>query len=58
MVVVKEEGLESIVTRAPTHEPWPYHNKGVAAQVTLEKGKPGVPPGTPDIPNGWEIKKI
>ena len=55
---VKDKGLESIVTRAPTHEPYPYHNKGVAAQVSLEKGTPGTPPGTPSVPDGWEVRKI
>ena len=27
--------LKTIVTRAPTHEPYPYHNQGVNAQTTL-----------------------
>ena len=27
--------LKTIVTRAPTHEPWPYHNQGVNAQTSL-----------------------
>lgn len=55
---VNDKGIESIVTRAPTHEPYPYHNKGVAAQVSLEKGTPSTPPGTPSIPTGFEIKKL
>lgn len=46
-------GLESIVTRAPTHEPWPYHNQGVDAEVSLEEGQPNTPPNTPAIPEGW-----
>jgi len=29
--------LKTIVTRAPTHEPWPYHNQGVDAQTSLEE---------------------
>jgi hypothetical protein len=37
-------GLESIVTRAPTHEPYPYHNKGVPVKVNLTKGTPTPPP--------------
>lgn len=34
--------LTSIVTRAPTHEPYPYHNRGVEVQVELDEGT--VPP--------------
>jgi hypothetical protein len=31
---VTQNSLTSIVTRAPTHEPYPYHNKGVAVATT------------------------
>lgn len=51
--VVSANGLESIVTRAPTHEPWPYHNKGVSVEVSLEEGQPTTPPNTPALPSGW-----
>jgi hypothetical protein len=27
--------LDTIVTRAPTHEPWPYHNRGVNVNTNL-----------------------
>ena len=47
--------LESIVTRAPTHEPYPYHNQGVPVSVSMEEGKPSTPPNTPDIPDGWSV---
>ena len=30
-----EEKIKTIVTRAPTHEPYPYHNRGVDVQVNL-----------------------
>jgi len=33
--------LKTIVTRAPTHEPYPYHNQGVSA-VTNLSDEPGV----------------
>jgi len=33
-----EGTLESIVTRAPTHEPYVHHNKGVATNVTFDAG--------------------
>jgi uncharacterized protein (DUF2345 family) len=52
--VVKEK-LESVVSRAPTHEPWSYHNKGVDVEVALEQGKPTPPPGAPPVPAGVEI---
>jgi hypothetical protein len=54
---VDATGLESIVTRAPTHEPYPYHNQGVAVSVKLEPGQPTPPPATPAIPPGISITK-
>jgi hypothetical protein len=41
---VNPNGLESIVTRAPTHEPYPYHNQGVPVKVTLATVPPTPPP--------------
>jgi hypothetical protein len=35
---VEEGKLTTIVTRAPTHEPYPYHNRGVEARVSLDEG--------------------
>lgn len=32
--------LKTIVTRAPTHEPYPYHNQGVNASAQLSAAKP------------------
>lgn len=46
-------GLESIVTRAPTHEPWPFHNQGVSVEVQMEPGQPATPPNTPPLPAGF-----
>lgn len=51
------DGLESIVSRAPTHEPWPYHNKGVDVEISLEQGKPSPPPGAVPLPPGVEITR-
>jgi len=48
--------LESIVSRAPTHEPYPYHNKGVDVEVAFEEGKPSPPPGAEPVPPGVEIQ--
>ena len=54
---VSATGTESIVTRAPTHEPFPYHNQGVSVSVNLEQGQTTPPPAAPEIPSGWEISK-
>lgn len=35
---VTEGKLTTIVGRAPTHEPYPYHNKGVKVKVSLTEG--------------------
>ena len=39
--------LESIVTRAPTHEPYPYHNAGVDVNVTIGEGAAPPPDAVP-----------
>ena len=52
---VKPNGLESIVTRAPSHEPYPYHNQGVAASVSLTEGTPTPPPDAEPVPSSWGI---
>ena len=36
--VESDEKIKTIVTRAPTHEPYPYHNRGVDVEVTLAEG--------------------
>jgi hypothetical protein len=53
---VKSKSLESIVTRAPTHEPYPYHNKGVAVNVNLGGTQaPTPPPAAEPVPTNWSI---
>ena len=54
--IVKTQGLESIVNRAATHEPYPYHNKGVDVEIAFEEGKPSPPPGAVPVPAGVEIQ--
>ena len=54
--IVKPEGLKSTVSRAPTHEPYPYHNKGVDINIAFEDGKPSPPPGAVPVPAGIEIQ--
>jgi hypothetical protein len=54
---VKKGELESVVTRAPTHEPWPNHNKGVDVEIKLEQGLPTPPPGAIPVPPGVEITR-
>lgn len=49
--------LESIVTRAPTHEPYPYHNQGVSTSVKLAGESPTPPPDSPSTPPGVVITK-
>lgn len=41
---VEEGKLTTIVTRAPTHEPYPYHNRGVEVDVSLDaEGASAIP---------------
>jgi hypothetical protein len=47
---VNPTGLTSSVTRAPTHEPYPYHNQGVQASINLGTAQPTSPPGAPAMP--------
>ena len=54
---VSSDGIKSIVTRAPAHEPWPYHNQGVQNNVSLGTGSNTIPPGAPSIPAGTTITK-
>ena len=54
---VEKDELASIVTRAPTHEPWPYHNKGVDVEIPLEAGKPPPNPSAVPVPAGVEITR-
>lgn len=52
---VNPTGIESIVTRAPSHEPYPYHNQGVQVSVSLEEGQGTPPPDSPAMPSGVTI---
>lgn len=42
--IVQPGSIETIVPRAPTHEPYPYHNKGVPVEVELSAPTPAAPP--------------
>lgn len=55
---IDEQALESVVSRAPTHEPWPDHNTGVDVEIVYEEGQPAPPPGAIPIPPGVEITRI
>jgi len=55
---VDDNALKTIVPRAPTHEPYPYHNKGVDVKIKFEEGKPSPPPGAEPVPAGVVIKAI
>jgi FtsP/CotA-like multicopper oxidase with cupredoxin domain len=52
---VKDNELISIVTRAPTHEPYPYHNKGVPVATTNSDGKNTPPPAAEPVETNWSI---
>jgi Type VI secretion system/phage-baseplate injector OB domain len=55
---VSATGTESCVTRAPTHEPYPYHNQGVAVKTSIvQDGQPSAPFDAPELPAGVSITK-
>ena len=54
---VSPNKIKSIVTRAPSHEPWPYHNQGVQVSVDLSNGNNSSPPGAPTVPAGVTVTK-
>lgn len=54
--VVKPQAMQSVVSRAPTHEPYPYHNQGVDVKIAMEQGKPTPPPGAVPVPAGVTIR--
>lgn len=53
---VDKNKLESVVNRAPTHEPWPYHNQGVPTSVTIGEGN-NPPPAAVPVPQGFSITR-
>lgn len=53
---IKTGALESIVTRAPTHEPYKYHNQGVSVVVNFVDGQPTPPPDAVPVPEGWDLQ--
>lgn len=54
---VEDRGnLETICNRAPTHEPWPYHNLGVNVRIDYEPGQPTPPPAAPPVPAGVTVR--
>jgi len=53
--VATPSATESIVTRAPTHEPYPYHNQGVSTSVNLAGDSTTPPPDAPPVPDGVTI---
>lgn len=54
--VSEPDTLESIVSRAPTHEPYDQHNLGVDVKVQLEEGQPSPPPGAVAMPPDVDIE--
>lgn len=41
---VTPASIDTIVTRAPTHEPYPYHNRGVPVEIKFSDPAPTPPP--------------
>jgi hypothetical protein len=59
--IVQPGTLETIVTRAPTHEPYPYHNTGVNNSTDLNDTltiPDGEGPDTSDIITGINSEKV
>lgn len=56
--VSEPNALESIVSRAPTHEPYDQHGLGVDVQVQFEEGQPSPPPGAVAMPPGVDIQAV
>lgn len=47
--------LPTICTRAPTHEPYPYHNGSGASTTTSTSQASSTPPASTPVPTGVEI---
>jgi len=41
--VIEKDAIESVVSRAPTHEPYPFHSTGVNSTASLSGGASEVP---------------
>jgi hypothetical protein len=51
----KTGALQTVCSRAPTHEPYPYHDQGVDVTVDLQEGS-APPPGAEPVPAGVQIR--
>lgn len=54
--IVEENKLETIVSRAPTHEPYPYHNKGVNISLNLGGGEENTQTDT--VPPNFSVTRV
>lgn len=52
---VTPDSLTTIVSRAPTHEPYPYHNRAVENNATLTMSGSGVPSYVPTGSDGFAV---
>ncbi len=50
--------ITTIVSRAPTHEPYPYHNRGVNVKVTLTEGGEAAAAVSETLPPDVTITRI
>jgi hypothetical protein len=54
--IASDNSLETIVTRAPTHEPYPYHNQGVAVSTSLDNPTAATESTVPDAPKAAAVQ--
>ncbi len=52
---VKTGAISTVVTRAPTHEPYPYHNQGVSGSSSASSAASNTPPGSTAVPSGVSV---
>lgn len=52
---VKAAAIKTSVTRAPTHEPYPYHNQGVSTAGPAASSVSNTPPGSQSVPSGVSV---
>lgn len=52
--IVKSNAIKTVASRAPTHEPYPYHNKKVAV-ANSGSASSATPPGSNPVPAGTQV---
>lgn len=52
--VVEGGAIKTAVTRAPTHMPYPFANRGVQAQTSIDTANDNIPPTSAEIDSKYE----